>query len=212
MGPFALRQSWPFCWWVGVVVDHFSRAVVGFAIFRGHPTSSDVQRFLDRAIRRAGCSPRYIITDKGRQFWCYSYKRWCRRRTIRPRFGAVGRQGSIAIVERFIRSMKTECTRHILIPLQMRAMRCEIDAYAMWYNEHRPSQALGGRTPREVYSSLRPANAGRRFEPRRCWPTTGPCAFPQTAIRGERGVKLSLVVGHIDGKRHLPVVELRKAA
>jgi transposase InsO family protein len=49
--PFALPQSWPFCWWVGVVVDHFSRAVVGFAIFRDCPTSSDIQRFLNRALR-----------------------------------------------------------------------------------------------------------------------------------------------------------------
>ena len=24
--PFALPQYWPFCWWVAVVVDHFSRA------------------------------------------------------------------------------------------------------------------------------------------------------------------------------------------
>ena len=39
--PFALPQSWPFCWWVGVVVDHFSRAVVGFALFRDRPASSD---------------------------------------------------------------------------------------------------------------------------------------------------------------------------
>ncbi len=66
--PFALPQSWPFCWWVGVVVDHFSRAVVGFAIFRDDPTSGDIQSFLDRAIRSADCSPKYIITDKGRQF------------------------------------------------------------------------------------------------------------------------------------------------
>ncbi len=28
--PFALPQQWPFCWWVAVVVDHFSRRVVWF--------------------------------------------------------------------------------------------------------------------------------------------------------------------------------------
>jgi transposase InsO family protein len=51
--PFALPQSWPFCWWVAVAVDHFSRAVVGFAVFFGRPTSDDVQRALDRAIHRS---------------------------------------------------------------------------------------------------------------------------------------------------------------
>ena len=31
--PFALPQRWPFCWWVGVIIDHFSRRVMGFATF-----------------------------------------------------------------------------------------------------------------------------------------------------------------------------------
>ena len=38
--PFALPQAWPFCWWVAVVVDHFPRRVMGFAIFQGRPTSA----------------------------------------------------------------------------------------------------------------------------------------------------------------------------
>lgn len=210
--PFALPQSWPFCWWIAVVVDQFSRAVVGFAIFRDHPTSGDVQRFLGQAVRNAGFSPKYVITDKGRQFWCDSFRCWCYRRSIRPRFGAVGKQGSTATVERVIRSMKNECTRHILVPPQLQSMRRELGAYATWYNEHRPHQALGGQTPREVYADCRSANAGPRFEPRRNWPTKGPCASPQTAIRGRRGTKLSLVVGYVEGRRHLPVVEFRRAA
>jgi transposase InsO family protein len=210
--PFALPQSWPFCWWIAVVIDHFSRAVVGFALFRDHPTSGDIQGVLERAVRHMGYGPRYIITDKGRQFWCDSFKHWCHRRAIRARFGAVGTHGSIAMIERFIRSMKTECTRPIRVPLQLQSVRREIDSYAMWYNLYRPSQALGGRTPWEVYADRRPANARPRFEPRKNWPTTASCASPQTAIRGKRGTKLSLVVGYVEGRRHLPVVELRKAA
>jgi transposase InsO family protein len=210
--PFALPQSWPFCWWVAVVIDHFSRAVVGFALFRNYPKSGDIQSFLDRAIRNTDYPPNYIITDKGRQFWCDSFKRWCHRRDIRPRFGAAGKQGSIAIVERFIRSMKNECTRHILIPLQLEAMRHELGSYATWYNEHRPSQALDGQTPWEVYAGVRPANLEPRFEPRKNWPATGPCASPQAAIRGRRGTELTLVVGYVDGRRHLPIVEFRKVA
>jgi transposase InsO family protein len=210
--PFALPQSWPFCWWVGVVVDHYSRAVVGFALFQDHPTSGDIQKFLGGAIRHAGCVPRHIITDKGRQFWCDSFKQWCGRRAIRPRFGAVGKQGSIATVERFIRSMKNECTRLIRVPLRIEAMRHELGAYATWFNEHRPNQALDGRTPREIHAGTQPANARPRFEPRTNWPINGPCASPQTAIRGKRGTKLALAVGYVEGRRHLPMVELRKAA
>ena len=79
--PFAIPQSWPFCWWVAVAVDHFSRAVVGFSVFFKRPTSAEVQRFLNQAIRRTGGSPKYVITDKGSQFWCKSFKRW--RRQVR---------------------------------------------------------------------------------------------------------------------------------
>jgi hypothetical protein len=108
--------------------------------------------------------------------------------------------------------MKNEGMLRILVPLQLDAMRRELRLYAIWYNEHRPSQALGGRTPWEVYAGLLPANARPRFEPRGDWPYEGSCASPQKTIRGERGVKLSLVVGYVEGRRHLPVVELRQAA
>jgi transposase InsO family protein len=43
--------------------------------------------------------PQYTITDKGRQFWCDSFRQWCRLSGIRHRFGAVGKYGSLAIVE-----------------------------------------------------------------------------------------------------------------
>ena len=210
--PFPLPQSWPFCWWVGVVVDHFSRVVVGFALFRGRPASRDVQSLLGRAIRHMGKPPRHIISDKGREFSCDSFKDWCRRRSIRPRFGAVGKHGSIAVVERFIRSMKNECTRHIRVPLQLEAMRREVGLYVTWYNEHRPNQALGGRTPREVHSDIQPKNSQPRFEPRRDSPPTSICASPQAAVRGKRGTRLTLVVSYVEGRRHLPVVEIRHAA
>ncbi len=31
--PFALPQCWPFCWWVAVVIDHFSRPVMGISFW-----------------------------------------------------------------------------------------------------------------------------------------------------------------------------------
>jgi transposase len=41
--PFALPQCWPFCWWVAVVIDHYSRRVMGFAIFRHNPTTLTIK-------------------------------------------------------------------------------------------------------------------------------------------------------------------------
>jgi len=210
--PHAWPQTWPFCWWIAVVIDHFSRAVVGFAVVLKAPTSAEIQHFIERAIDQVGAGPKYIVSDKGNQFWCRSYKQWCERRQIRPRFGAVGKHGSIALIERFIRSMKSEGTRRILVPFTLDAMRRELIIYLAWYNEHRPNQALNGLTPHEVYEGRRPANAMPRLEPRPKWPASSRCASPPARIRGSCGARFSLVVGYLEGRRHLPIVELRRAA
>jgi transposase InsO family protein len=154
----------------------------------------------------AGSRPRYVITDKGEEFFCWLFKTWCRERGIRPRFGAVGQHGSICIVERFIRSMKTECTRRIIVPFRRSEMRRQLSSYATWYNRHRPHSGLDGRTPAEAYHGTAAARDALRYEPRPRWKQD-----PENR-RGRPGVRLELVLRHHDGRRHLPVVELRGAA
>ena len=61
--PNALPQRWPFCWWVGVVLDHCSRRAMGFYVWRGRPTTRAVQAFLDRTIQAIGATPKYLISD-----------------------------------------------------------------------------------------------------------------------------------------------------
>ena len=210
--PFAKFQRWPFCWWMAIIVDHTSRLVVGLAVFKRRPTSFQVHAFLGTAIRRSGSRPEYIIADKGKEFYCTSFKDWCRRRGIRPRYGAVGEHGSIAIIERFIRSLKSECTRKITVPFRLDQMRHEVASYATWYNQHRPHTALGGCTPMEVYRDLPVANGAPRFEPRSRWPRKSRCASPAARIKGRRGVRLAVLLSRFQNRPHLPVVELRRAA
>jgi putative transposase len=199
--PFSLPQRWPFCWWVAVAVDQVSRSLVGFAVFEQSPSSTQMQAFLDRTARACHRKPRYIVTDKGKQFWCRSFKRWCKPRGIGPRYGRLYEPASISIAERFIRSLKTECTRCLLVPLSLTVMRREIRLYATWYNMHRPHMALGGRTPREAYDRRR--RRRRRIEPRARW--------PHHSRRRSAG-KVQLAVSYIEGRKHLPVIELRRAA
>ena len=108
--------------------------------------------FAQRAVRQAKTVPRHLVTDQGIQFRCRGFGRWCRRRGIAQRFGAIGKHGSIAVIERFIRTMKEECTRRLLVPYDRRSLQREIALYVSWYNAHRPHTLLGARTPNEVYS------------------------------------------------------------
>ena len=200
--PLTLPPRWPFCWTIAVVVDQVSRAMVGFAVFKDPPTSRQVQQFLERAIGASGNTPRYLITDRGCQFACRSYRRWCKARGIRARFGKLGEIGSICIVERFIRSLKDECTRRlVLVAFSRNAFRRELSAYGTWYNEWRPHTHLGGKAPQEVLDG-RPTTR-RCFETRPRW---------RSARQLERAEKLQLVVGYIGGRKHLPTIELRRAA
>ena len=136
--PFALPQRWPFCWWIAVVIDHYSRRIMGFAVFEQQPTSVAVRTFLGRVMQRAGASPRYLITDQGKQFRDRAFGRWCRQKGLRQRFGAVGKYGSLAVIERLIRTIKDECTRRLIIPYRRSAFRRELSLFITWYNSDRP--------------------------------------------------------------------------
>ena len=210
--PFTLPQCWPFCWWVAIVLDHYSRRVMGFAVFSDLPSSEDIQAFLDRTIRISGASPKHLISDKGGQFWCDGFKAWCRRRTIKPRFGAVGKHGSIAVIERFIGTMKREGTRRWLIPMRQTTFQNELTLFINWYHEHRPNSALDGCTPYEVYHALPPANRQPRCEPRSRWPRKSRCAKPQTLVAGKPGDEFTLKIDFVNGRQHLPIVTLNRAA
>ena len=204
--PFALPLVWPFCWRIVVVVDHFSRSFLAFGVFKKEPTSDEVARVLERAKARAGRAPKHIVSDRGSQFLGAAYDAWCERHAVKPRYGAIGKHGSIAIVERFIRSLKYEhLLQMLVVPFTRPPLVRSIAAYQTWFNEFRPHQSLDGKTPRDVEKKRRPRRI--RLEPR-----------PRMPIpRAERGRvrrcdNIELVIKHVDGHRTLPVIELRASA
>jgi len=210
--PFALPQCWPFCWWVAVVIDHHSRRVMCIETFRNNPTAVSVSHFLECAINTASATPKYIISDKGQQFWCSVFKDWCDHHGITPRFGAVGQHGSIALIERFILSLKNECTRRIFVPLRSETFHWELTLFEKWFNQARPHSSLKGKTPNEVYHDVLPACERPRYEPRARWPRSAPCASPHAPVAGHCGVRIRLDVRYHWGRKHLPIVDLRRAA
>jgi transposase InsO family protein len=163
-------------------VDHFSRSVVAKRAFRKEPSAADVCALLDRAVRNAGRAPRHLVSDQGPQFGD-EYRAWCARHGAKPRFGKIGEHGSIAIVERFWRSMKQECFRRLsVVPFALPAF--EADSM--------------------------PASERLALEPRARYPLAR--GDPKRRRRRRLRGRLELFVTHFRKRAHLPIVELRPAA
>ncbi len=84
-------------------------------------------------------------------------------------------------------------------------MRGELALYVTWYNENRPHQALDGMAPIDVYRGEASPKPGVRFETRPRWPVTD--KIPHAPAR-----RLHLTIKFLEGRRHLPIVELEQAA
>ena len=172
--------------WIGAVIDAFSRRVLSIGSARGAPSSAFAVRLLREGIRRNG-APRWPVTDKDPVLRGGLVQRLLTRHGIMRRYGAVGRRGSIALIERTWETLKTQYVRHLFLHRPIRALEAKLRSWQKWHNEKRPHQGLGQRTPDDVYR-------GRR--PRRTRDVTA-------------GV---LSVRFLDGDRRLPVLWLRRAA
>lgn len=210
--PNAIWQRWPVCWWLLNVVDHYSRRSMGFAVFKCRPSSEEVTVALTRIMFAERIRPKHLIVDQGREFKCEHFENiWCKAMNILPRFGAVGKHGSIAVVERFHRTIK-ELLRLITVPEDQAEFERELRLIVAWYNEFRPHGTLGGKTPSEVYFSRPPANEQPRYETREYWPRGSPCAKPQVGVEGDPGAPIIVEIDYHKGRRHLPIVRACQAA
>ena len=185
---------------------------MGVAVFKVNPTSEEVTDAMTRIMFEERVRPKHIIVDQGSQFKCKHFEHvWSKALGIRLRFGAVGRHGSISVVERFHRTFK-ELLEQIVVPEDQAEFEREARLIIDWYNEHRPHGTLGGKTPNEVYFSRPAANERARLEPRKRWPRGSPCARPQVDIESEPGDPIIFELDCLDGRRHLPIIRARHAA
>jgi transposase InsO family protein len=141
---------------VAAAMDAYTRAIVAIEVCRQEPTAEWMAALVTRAVSRARRGPTHLITDQGAQFTSLDFRRAMRLRGIRQRFGAVGQHGSCSLIERFIKSLKTECLDSTCVWMAESAILAKAARYVRWYSEHRPHQGLGGRTPREARRNVAP--------------------------------------------------------
>jgi len=152
------------CWglWpvhVCVVIDHFSRKIVSVTPLEG-PNAGWINNALECAIERHG-APKHIISDQARVFTGEVSAELLDSWNIKPRLGAVGKHGSIAVTERVIKTLKYEWLKRVPIIKNFDHLTMLCDEFESWYNIWRPHMTLDGLRPDDVYYHRKPEKPDR---------------------------------------------------
>jgi putative transposase len=147
------------CWglWpihVLVAFDHFSRKVVCVAPLEG-PNAGWIIEALEQAMRKHG-APKHLISDQAPVFVGNAFAELLRQWNIKPRFGAVGKHGSIAVTERVIKTLKYEWLRCVPLIKGFDHLMSLCTEFESWYSTWRPHMALDGFRPDDLYYSRKP--------------------------------------------------------
>jgi transposase InsO family protein len=181
---------------VGAIFDVFSRMPLSARVFSKEPSSAYIARFVSGTAKRHG-RPIHFVSDRARCFTGQVFRRKLRRLRVKQRFGAVGKKGSIALIERLWRTLKDALGLKLLRPLVAEDLRRKVVLGLVHYAHFRPHQALGWATPAEIYFARMPAHLSAIPPPR------GRPGQAMTVPRFE--------ISFLDSERRLPVL-LRKAA
>lgn len=181
---------------LAVVYDVFSRMPLAARLSRTEPGANEIAELFDQAAARFG-PPRHFVSDKGCQFTSRLFSETLSKSRVHHRFGAVGKTGSIALIERFWRTIKEMLALRTSKPASLAGLQNRLELGLFYYAHFRPHQALAGATPAEIYSGKQPAHLA--------------AAPPPRARRGEVVADLPLAIAFLDPDRRLPIL-LPKAA
>jgi transposase InsO family protein len=181
---------------VGVVFDAFSRMPLSARVFTKEPAAEEIARLVTRTAKRHG-RPAHFVSDQGSCFTGQVFRRKLRRLGVKQRFGAIGKKGSIALIERLWKTLKDTLGLRLMGPLAAEDLMAKIELGLVHYSYFRPHQALGGATPAEIYFGRTSSHLS---------------AIPPPRGRlGEAPMDSPFRVEYLDAERLLPVL-VRKAA
>jgi hypothetical protein len=155
-----------------------------------------IAQFVSGTARRFG-RPAHFVSDRARCFTGELFRRKLLWLGVKQRFGAVGKKGSIALIERLWRTLKDALGLRLLRPSAAEDLAATVELGLVHYAHFRPHQGLGGATPAEIYFGRTPSHLSA-FPPPRGRPDEGPLDLP-------------FRIDYLDAERLLPIL-VRKAA
>ena len=143
--------TWAGFLYVAVVLDTWSRRVVGWA-FATHLRVELVLAALEMAVRRR--QPRGVIhhSDQGCQYSSVAFGNRCRQAGVRPSMGGVGDAYDNALCESFFATLECELIDRTRLRTPEEAERAVFEFIEGWYNLHRRHSALNYDSPMEYES------------------------------------------------------------
>ena len=130
------------------IMDHFSRHVLSWRLSNTLDVDFCVEA-LEEALSRA--KPEIFNTDQGGQFTSDAFTGMLLEQGIQISMDGKGRYLDNILVERLWRTVKYEEV-YLRAYESVREARVRIDAYMRFYNNERPHQSLGYRTPAQTYN------------------------------------------------------------
>jgi len=165
--------TWQGFLYLAVVVDAWSRRVVGWAM-QTHLRTELVLEALEMAVWQR--RPREVIhhSDQGSQYASIAFGSRCEREGVRPSMGSVGDCYDNAMCESFFATLECELIDRGRLRTPREAKRVVFEWIEAWYNPRRRHSSLGYLSPAE-------------FERRAALATTtfpaGPGPLPRITVR-----------------------------
>jgi putative transposase len=139
-------STWTGFLYLAVVLDVFSRRVVGWAM-ETHLRTELVLAALNMALGQRRPADVIHHSDQGTQYTSIAFGTRCQQAGVRPSMGAVGDCFDNAMAEIFFATLECELLERRSFKTQVEARMAVFDFIEGWYNPHRRHSALGYQSP-----------------------------------------------------------------
>jgi len=138
--------TWEGFLYLAVVLDVFSRRIVGWAM-AAHLRTERVAQALNMALWQR--QPEEVVhhSDQGCQYTSLAFSRRCEEAGVRPLMGSVGDCFDNAMAERFFATLECELLDRSTFCTRAEAERAIFEFIEGWYNPHRRHSSLGYLSP-----------------------------------------------------------------
>jgi transposase InsO family protein len=132
--------------WVLVVMDHYTRRIIGFGVHAGVVNGEALCRMFKQAIRGVRSYPRYLSSDQDPLYRFHQWEANLRVLGISEIKTVPNIPWSHPFIERLIGTIRRECLDRLLF-WTATDLETKLDEFRRYYNEHRTHAGLNGQLP-----------------------------------------------------------------